>query len=495
MTTFNLPKSYIKRIKTTFERYSRIRALIHENVREYVDDFRNFHGTNTERYEYLEQKYTSKAPTESYIAVMENGKILFHVYEIALLTGRDTSSTSRTLAKIESLPGWCARLLSLRHEAKSANNNMIYVYDEKIFDLIIDYREHVYLEKVRRGGAVDFSEVMRYWEYLKNFSQQSNSYNLALYSDDEQKEILPDIPPMSWSDVMRLIGSKLFTVRAEMIFAMTFALSFILARKWPVMIPCFAGMSAVMLLSCAFMLRVRTSRTGAVSDAGAVALLLLVFWGVNLTLEGRIYTPGGTVYALTDEYAITLDPVRGEMGGRDRNALNFWVTATNELLVKEIFWRANSDGEYHSTGFTELGRANFRIEPGIDTGKITLDVKYLDTDNIEHGPYSFAFDIDKERFRTGKNLLLKREEPYVSGTPFLMNTIIETYTNDTVAAVCYGVNTPNPDSVFFPKLDEGQREKYSTIGYAEDGDEYISSFLIFTDGTSSDTRIYKIPRH
>ena len=87
---------------------------------------------------------------------------MFHVREIALLTGRDSSSISRTLSHMEQSEGWYSKIIPLKHEAKSANNNTIHVYDRKIFDLIIDYREYKYLERIKRAGIADFREVMRY---------------------------------------------------------------------------------------------------------------------------------------------------------------------------------------------------------------------------------------------------------------------------------------------------------------------------------------------
>lgn len=133
MPSFKLTAEYMNRIKTTFERYRRIRRLIHKNINDYVTDFMNFRGTPQDRAEYLEARYRLREPKENYITADNNGKILFHVRDIALLTGRDPSSISRTLSQLERSEGWYSRLIPLRHEWKSANNNSIYVYDQENF--------------------------------------------------------------------------------------------------------------------------------------------------------------------------------------------------------------------------------------------------------------------------------------------------------------------------------------------------------------------------
>ena len=474
-----------------FIRYRKIRRLISRNVDEYIADFTSFTGTPQERAEYLERKYRPKAPQESYLAVMAGGNVRFNVRDIAILTGRDPSSTSRLLANLERSEGWCSRLVSLRHEAKSSNNNTIYVYDRGIFGLIMDYREYMYLERIRRAGAVDFGEVIRFWEYMRQSEACENSgagYGVAAASDDESAQKLPEIPPVSWKDVMRIIGAKLFSVKADMIFAFMFAVTFGLARRWTALIPVFAAVPAVMVIVCAVSLRNRAARTELLADMGAVCTLLAVFWGINLTMDNGIYTPGGTVMNLTTpEPGLSITASRGEYRGYRGNPLVFFVNADNEADIKELSYRADS-GNWESTGRTETGYVNFNLHPKIIGDKITLEVKYVDTTDKEHGPYKFEFDVAEERFNSGKNAVINHPD-ILWLMPHGNMTVINSFMNDTVRAVHYGINTESPDRVYVPDFDEGYHGDDSyVVDFVYDVD-FVSLYTEFADGTSSDIHV------
>lgn len=489
MPTFRLTASYMNRIKTTFERYRRIRRLIRKNINDYIADFMNFQGTPQDRAEYLEERYRLREPKENYITAGNNGKILFHVRDIALLTGRDPSSISRTLSQIERSEGWYSRLIPLRHQSKSANNNAIYVYDPKIFDLFVDYREHKYLERIRRAGAVDFSEVMRYWAYLKSLADyedsQTSGNNLKVI-DDGENQSLPEIPPVSWADVVKVIGGKLFSVKADMIFALAFAVTFGLARRWTVLIPVFAAVSGVLLVVCAFLLRHRVSRTELIAEAGAVMTLLALFWGVNLTMDNGIYTPGGTVMNLTTpEPALRLVASRGEYLGWRGHPLVFFVNADNEANIKEIFYRTDSGSEYISSGSNEIGNVQLLLRPKIVSRIITIDLKYSDVEGKEHGPFVFTFDVERERFSSGKSAVMNHPD-LLFLTERRDSVIINSFMNDTVKAVHYGINTERPDKVYVPDFDEGYHGDGSYVVSMERDVDFVSLYTEFTDGTSTD---------
>ena len=497
MPSFNLPNEYIRRISARFDRYRRIRNLITKNIDSYIADFINFTGTPEERSEYLEGKYLPKAPQENYLALMAGGNVRFHVKDIALLTGRDPSSVSRLLANLERSEGWYSRLVSLRHKAKSANNNTIYVYDRKIFGLIMDYREHMYLERIKRAGAVDFTEIMRLWEYLKKIDGCENSVpseniisRFQNDNDDSQQE-LPDIPPASWKDVLHIIGSRLFSVKADMIFALSFAATFIVAKRFPVMIPVFAGLSAVMLSVCILKLRQRSLHTEIFADIGAVCTLLALFWGINISMDNGIYTPGGTVLNLKEsEPGLLIEVTRGEYRALKDNPLVFFVNADNEADITELFYRTDS-GEYKSTGRTGFGGVNFNIIPEITGNEITLEIKYTDKDGKNHGPYKFDFDVAEERFKSGKYSVMN----YTDGIFLLMPeqeiTIIYAFVNDTVKAVHYGVNTEKPDMVYVPETGGKNDGDDVCIIDRVKGANFVSLYMEFTDGTSTDIHIKK----
>lgn len=420
----------------------------------------------------------------------------FYVRDIAILTGRDSSSTSRLLANLERSEGWYSRLVSIRHEAKSANNNTIYVYDREIFGLIMDYREHQYLERIKRAGAVDFGEVMRLWEYLKESADYEDGVSVSNFNALEGTEDLqsvsrklPEIPLVSWHDVLRLIGAKLFSVKADMIFALVFAVTFGLARRWTGLIPVFAAVSVAILVMCAVMLRHRSSRAETLAEIGAVCTLLAAFWGVNLTMDNGIYTPGGTVMNLTaPEPAFSLRSMRGEYRGLRDYPIVFFADADNEAGIKELFYRTDSGG-WKSTGRTEMGGVNFTLTPKITGGKITLEVKYADTEGKEHGAYSFTFDVKEERFKSGKNAVINHPD-ILWLMPHGNMTVINSFMNDTVKAVHYGINTASPDMVYVPDFDEGYHGDDSyVVDFVYEPVDFVSLYTEFADGTSSDIHV------
>jgi len=494
LPSFRLSPAAFSRLNTMFRRFTKIRELIHKNIDDYISDFMSFQGSPDDRRDYLETKYRPRAPQENYLLQdPDSGKVFFHIEDIALLTGRHPSSISRTLIQINASSGWCARLLAIREETKSANNNKIYVYEAKIFDLLIDFREAKYLERFQRHGNSDYQEVLRYWEYMKRLEEvksRSAHKNKIIEDDSDLQEFtMPDLPNMSWHDVVKLIGRKLFTLRADMVFVMIFGVSFMLVRKWPVLIPVLAGMSLAALIACALMLRIRPLDTGLIAEGGAVCTLLVLFWGINLTIENAVYTPGGTVFTLKEyEPSITLRPVR-VYGARP---LAFCITADNQDSIKEIFYRYDSEREYKSTGFTWSGTPNLLIEPEKQHGVISINLKYKDSGNKEHEPLAFAFDLEKELFRAAKNLIMNEKELIIiknSGSTTKISAVV----NDSVKAVAYGLNTNKPDRIhevssIDPKYPL-KAESILTLNHADIS--YISAYAIFTDNTSSDVRITK----
>ena len=72
--------------------------------------------------------------------------------------------------------------------------------------------------------------------------------------------------------------------------------------------PVIFAVSLVVLSACVILLHLRKFRTGLLSDIGAVAALMSVFWGLGLFSGGYIYTPGGNALALSTERSLTLEP-------------------------------------------------------------------------------------------------------------------------------------------------------------------------------------------
>ena len=127
----------VLRLRTKFTEFQKARKQVHSPITRYVADYRQFKGTNDDRKEFLEEKYSRLAPPLTHLVADEN-RILWNVSDIALLLGRTQQAISSTLMKLERCEGWCARLLAQRKSAQSANGNKMFVYSEDIFDLLMD---------------------------------------------------------------------------------------------------------------------------------------------------------------------------------------------------------------------------------------------------------------------------------------------------------------------------------------------------------------------
>ena len=214
--------------------------------------------------------------------------------------------------------------------------------------------------------------------------------------------------------------------------------------------------------------------------------LLALFWGVNLTMDNGIYTPGGTVMNLTTpEPALRLAASRGEYLGWRGNPLVFFVNADNEAYIKEIFYRTDSGGEYISSGRNEIGNVQLLLRPKIVGRTITIDLKYSDVEGKEHGPFVFTFDVERERFSSGKSAVMNHPD-LLFLTQRRDFTVINSFMNDTVKAVHYGINTERPDKVYVPDFDEGYHGDGAYIVSQESGVDFVSLYTEFTDGTSTD---------
>ncbi len=232
-------------MKKAFDKFENARKIIHENIINYVADYRQFNGTSQDRKEFLEDEYRNRTPNLNSLIFAEDENLLWNVDDIVILTGLSQPSISRIFSVMEKSDGWCAKILPLKVKTKSANNNLIYAYREEIFDLIIDYQEAKFLErftKPRRGTPPDAKEIMRYWEYLKTSSQ----------NDFEHEQLtpveFPEIPSMKSQDIFMLICRKLFNAKILTSSSIFFAISFEFARRWNFFIMFFTLVSILIFI-------------------------------------------------------------------------------------------------------------------------------------------------------------------------------------------------------------------------------------------------------
>lgn len=490
---FKLTKDNIARLTERFRMFMNARRTVRDNMNAYIDGWKNLKGSPKERTEELEREFMTLAPQMSHL-IHDEGNVLWHADDIAIMMGRHQSAISRVLSRMEMSDKWCSRLLALRHETKSSNNNLIYAYEDGIFDLIFDKYEDEYLNRFmrpRRGIIpADSNEVLRFWHYLKEsyLNERNENDKLSVKHDEndsrEQIEVLPDLPLMKWNDVISLIFRRVITPAMGIIFTVLFALSFETARRLPMMIPVFASVWFSVLGICAVMLRFRHPKSGRVSNIAAASLLMSCVWGIALFSDGRIYAFGGSVMNLNDEYAITIEPMLWS-----NHETIFYVNSNRENEIKEIFYRTDRNREFISAKRANREYPDHAITPKIRSGKINLEVKYTDIKNKEHGPYKFEIDIDKERFRLSKE--------YISAVDWIfLNTfgkivyvswnVSFSYPDRIVKALAYGVNKDKPDIIIQP--DENTHDLFQ-IPYNEL--EYVSAYVIFSDNTSTDIKRFE----
>ena len=154
MPVFKLTQDAISRLSAKFEEFQREREMVEDLLANYVADYNHFEGTTLARQEYLEEKYSSRVPPLSHLTWNEEGEIYWNVPDIAIILGRQRPSITRAFLRMEREDGWCARLLALRREAKAENGLPVYVYHRDVFNLLIDRYEEEYLRRFaapRRG--------------------------------------------------------------------------------------------------------------------------------------------------------------------------------------------------------------------------------------------------------------------------------------------------------------------------------------------------------
>ena len=476
MASFGLSKSTMFMLQTRFQEFTEARMRVHANIQSYIDDYRAFTGTRSDRQATLEEQYMPRAPQMGWLVFRDGKDILWQENDIAVLMGRSQASISRVIDRMEHKPGWCSRLLALSEETKSANNVTITAYHEGIFDLIFDKYEDEYLNRFirpRRGNnPPDAGEVVRFWEYLKDDSALHGEYtsDLSLTADT------PEMHRLMAGDICSLIFRKIFTPKTGLLFTLMFALSFELVRRWHEVMAVIFALSLGVLGVCVILLHMRKYRAGLLSDVGAAAALMSVFWGLGLLSGGYIYTPGGNALPLSKDPSLTLKPELME------GHVVFTIVCESYGDVKEIFCRTDPNREYVSTGFNDYGFPDPFIEPDRVEGMIHLDVKYLDKDNREHGPFTFSYDMNKLRNDLTKKAIVDSNWLYVSR--IAGNASVNVYINsDTANSVVYGINTDEPDTSCRVRIGS------STITTMKSEHlDYVSAYLVFTDGTSSDIR-------
>ena len=340
----------MRRLREKFSEFQRNREILSGLLDDYTDDYRQSGGNILARQETLREKYSKRAPEFSHLVWNDDDdRELWTAADIAIILGRERSSVTRTLAKMERSEGWQARLISLRHSSKAANGLTINSYSREIFGLIVDWYEEEYLQRFanpRRGKSQDIAEIKRFWEYLR---QSAEAERLTSARINPEIHELPDIPPMTWNDIMSLIWRRIFTVRTGTFFTVIFAFSFEAARRWNASKPFFmAGGAAIFTVSAA-MIRFRKWRVDVLADIGAGALLFAVLWAVGAGSMGFHDAPKvntnrdflmkessgwAEVYRINDEIFVTVRPVLYSDFAVDVDALIYGINSQPDKVIR-----------------------------------------------------------------------------------------------------------------------------------------------------------------
>lgn len=484
LPAFNLSDDTVSRLRTKFAEFQNARKQVHALIVDYIADYRQFGGNSDDRKQFLERKYAPRVPNLSHI-IFDDAQIFFNVSDIAILLGRSQPAISITLSNIERSQGWISRLLPLRKQVKSANGNKIFVYSEEIFDLLIDRYEDEYLlrfSKPRRGNrdtATDIEELRKFWNYLHDFERHNEI--LALRQQNE----LPDIPAMSLKDILALIWDKVFNIRIGTVASLVFAVCFEVARKyfsvslWVSIVP------AVVIVACTVLIH-RRHAPDTLSNIGAGALLFLMLW-----ISGSMSLYKSEPPKVTQN--ITLSPA---LSG---NHIHFNISANNFSDIKEFFYRISPDNQFHSTGFlpqinptNNLPYPNIRIESNTTHGISHIEVKFKDYAGHESKSWFFSLDIDAQRFNLCKRYILNSKQVWlearrVNDKVFLMPdpSLSSNWGKSSVKSLVYGINTSSHDIT----VSIHDINLYELLTLNAQNVSFISSYLIFNDGSSSDVRV------
>ena len=512
---FNLTDDMMARLSAKFWEFQAERKTVRALMGDYAADYRRFKGSELARQEYLRERYANRAPQLSHLVWDDEDGLYWGPANIAILLNRDRSAVSRTLAKMTADEEWRARLSVLRRDFGRSASMPLYAYRQEIFDLIVDYYEEDYLQrfiKPRRGRPRNEDmarEVRRYWSHLKNAARVAPER----FREENGPAGLPDIPPMGLKDALRLIFSRVLTLRTGALFTVLFALGYELSHRWPILFLWLPLIALLVFFLCIALLRRGKFNPAHVASLGAGALLFCLLWTVGLLSgEGSLRTPGGILQMRNVERRANL-----KLNPRIWNDGIVRFTIDTDADVRNILqysYRISPDAEYRSTGFmreinptTGAQYPNMAINTGRSEGVVELDVQYLGADGVERGPYPFSFDLDAVRFENGKDWALHFVDEWISvyrledpqqegeGTTFVMVDpgLFSDEALDAVLGIVYGINTRTPDTEITMEelLKLKERGVHELLTSEKDAIACVSARLLFRDGTSSDVRVFE----
>ena len=198
-----------------------------------------------------------------------------------------------------------------------------------------------------------------------------------------------------------------------------------------------------------------------------------------------------------------------EYSGNDGDTFDVWIRTQSP--AKEILYRLTPSGDFKSTGFSKDKTPDgwyFPIRALTLRKKrdILLSIKYIGIDGEEHGPYEIKLRLDVERGKEIQNILDKID--WVDFT-FDDKTGTNVYTRvpkelkfrlreeNIVARILYGINrkTPNMERKLAISKDGAPMETLASLLLNNSKEKvwFVSMQIFFSDGTSTEARIFDNP--
>ena len=200
--------------------------------------------------------------------------------DIAILLGKQRTSITRTLIKLERSEEWRARLIPMSRYVKATNGDSIYAYTQEIFDLLIDHYEEEYLQRFltprrcRPDKMPDEISVRKFWQYLKAsdeneerfyFNHQAHGYSNSLQGTVSSR----------WADVFSLFWNRAFDIRVLTVVPVIFSLCLSISQQWLSTAFAFMVIPLIVLLASAFMMRSQKFPADILVNTGALLFSLL----------------------------------------------------------------------------------------------------------------------------------------------------------------------------------------------------------------------------
>ena len=78
MASFSLKKSTMQKLQAKFEEFTEARRKVHANIQDYINSYRNFTGTRSDRQAALEEEYMPRSPQMGWLILRDGKDILYN---------------------------------------------------------------------------------------------------------------------------------------------------------------------------------------------------------------------------------------------------------------------------------------------------------------------------------------------------------------------------------------------------------------------------------